>query len=46
MASSRLTCSSSSSRSLALVEVHCEEHRDGEKDGEDGVEGIGNAEGL
>ena len=32
------------SSSLALVEVHGQEHRDGEKDGEDGVEGIGDAE--
>ena len=32
------------SSSLVLVEVHGQEHRDGEKDGEDGVEGIGDAE--
>ena len=37
--------SSSSSRPLVLVEVHGEERRDGEEDGEDGVEGIGDAEG-
>lgn len=32
------------SPSLVLVEVHRQEHRDGEEDGEDRVEGIGDAE--
>ena len=32
------------SSSLVLVEVHGEEHRDGQQHGQDGVEGIGDAE--
>ena len=41
MAGSRFAQSRSS---LVLVEVHGEEHRDGDQNGQDGVEGIGDAE--
>ena len=41
MAGSRFAQSRSS---LVLVEVHGEEHRDGNQNGQDGVEGIGDAE--
>ena len=34
-----------SSYTLGLVEVHRQEHRDGQEDGEDRVEGICDAEG-
>ena len=37
---------SSTSSSLVLVEVHGEEHRDGNQNGQDRVEGIGDAESV